>query len=84
MDLKGKPIVKSLSPNAKIPIRERDVPVDLEVGFKEIKLMNLISEGGYGEVYLAKWKELTVAVKMLKNVNNKNAVRDFLTEIKAM
>jgi len=46
--------------------------------------MNLISEGGYGEVYLAKWKELTVAVKMLKNANNKNAVRDFLTEIKAM
>lgn len=44
-----------------------------------------ISEGGYGIIYKAKWRETVVAVKMFKiDANNENHIRDFLSECHAM
>lgn len=37
-----------------------------QVNRKEVKITNVIGKGQFGEVYLAKWKNVDVAVKMLK------------------
>lgn len=59
--------------------------MSLEIDFKELKLIKQISEGGYGMIYIGKWKELTVAVKILKKeAINDYSIRDFLTECKVM
>ena len=36
---------------------------NLEIDFNELKLESQISEGGYGIIYKAKWRESVVAVK---------------------
>ena len=44
-----------------------------------------ISEGGYGIIYKAKWRESIVALKMFKIEGmNENHIRDFLSECHAM
>lgn len=59
--------------------------MNLEIEFKDIKLTKQISEGGYGLIYIGKWKELIVAVKVLKKeAINDYSIRDFLTECKVM
>jgi serine/threonine protein kinase len=59
--------------------------VTLEIKFNEIQLGQLIGEGGYGKIYQGRWREMTVAVKMLKpSAINDTVVRDFLSECKAM
>ena len=59
--------------------------MSLEIDFKDLKLIKQISEGGYGIIYIGKWKELTVAVKVLKKeAINDYSIRDFLTECKVM
>jgi len=38
----------------------------LEIPYSELKFEKQIGEGGYGKIYLGRWRELTVAIKMLK------------------
>jgi len=56
----------------------------LDINFNEIILEAKISEGGYGIIHRAKWRETIVAVKKFKMVNDENTVRDFLSECHAM
>lgn len=56
----------------------------LDIDFNELTLEAKISEGGYGIIHLAKWRETTVAVKKFKNVNDENAAKEFLSECNAM
>ena len=44
----------------------------------------MISEGGYGIIYKAKWRESIVAVKKFKIENGDVGIRDFLSECHAM
>jgi len=56
----------------------------LDIDYNELILEAKISEGGYGIIHLAKWRETTVAVKKFKNVNDENAAKEFLSECNAM
>lgn len=50
-----------------------------EIDFKELVLEKQISEGGYGLIFRGKWRESTVAIKMLKSENMKEEnIADFL------
>lgn len=40
-------------------------PVFLQVDYKDLDVQDQIGEGSFGRVYLAKWRETTVAVKVL-------------------
>ncbi|KAL4441987.1 hypothetical protein ABPG74_003738 [Tetrahymena malaccensis] len=57
---------------------------NLDIDFNELTTEAKISEGGYGIIYKAKWRETTVAVKKFKMVHDENTVRDFLSECHAM
>ena len=41
----------------------------VQVNFEQMQIQKQIGEGSFGKVYLAKWKETTVAVKILTNPN---------------
>ena len=41
----------------------------VQVHMEEMHIQKQIGEGSFGKVYLAKWKETTVAVKILTNPN---------------
>ena len=56
-----------------------------EIDFNEIKLDKQISEGAFGVVFRARFRETICAVKMLKTVQlNEFQRRDFISECKAM
>ena len=38
-----------------------------QVNFEQMQIQKQIGEGSFGKVYLAKWKETTVAVKILSS-----------------
>ena len=44
-----------------------------------MKIEGNISEGGYGVIYKAKWRETVVAVKKFKIETGDVGVRDFLS-----
>lgn len=51
-----------------------------EIDFKELKIVSKISEGAFGIIYKAKWREITVAVKTLKQEYMKEeTIKDFLS-----
>ncbi|KRX09626.1 Regulator of chromosome condensation 1/beta-lactamase-inhibitor protein II [Pseudocohnilembus persalinus] len=65
--------------------QHRSFKNQLEIDFQTIQLGSLISEGGYGKIYKAKWMESIVAVKMFKiDTSNENTLKDFLSECHAM
>jgi mitogen-activated protein kinase kinase kinase 9 len=67
------------------PIKYRIFNTSLDIDFSEITLEKQISEGGYGIIYKAKWRESIVALKMFKIEGmNENHIRDFLSECHAM
>jgi mitogen-activated protein kinase kinase kinase 9 len=67
------------------PIKHRIFNTSLDIDFAEITLEKQISEGGYGIIYKAKWRESVVALKMFKIEGmNENHIRDFLSECHAM
>ncbi|KAH3744497.1 tyrosine protein kinase [Pelomyxa schiedti] len=50
----------------------------------DLMLGNQIGEGAYGIVYLGKWREQEVAIKVVKNQEGKNATTEFYTEVQMM
>ena len=52
----------------------------LQVSFEQMQIQKQIGEGSFGKVYLAKWKETTVAVKILTNPNG-SSDDDFPTRL---
>lgn len=51
-----------------------------EIDLKEIKILSKISEGAFGIIYKAKWREITVAIKTLKQEYMKDdTIKDFLS-----
>ncbi len=57
----------------------RNFTPQFEIDFNELTLEQKISEGGYGIIYRGRWKETTVAIKMLKIEGaSESHVRDFL------
>lgn len=64
--------------------KHRTFNSNLEIEWKELQLEKNISEGGYGVIYRAKWRESTVAVKKFKIESGDVGVRDFLSECHAM
>ena len=66
-------------------IKHRIFNTNLEIDFNEIQLEKQISEGGYGIIWRAKWRETVVAVKIFKIEGlNEGTLRDFLSECHAM
>ena len=49
-----------------------------------MQIESQISEGGYGVIYRARWREITVVVKKFKIENGDVSLRDFLSECNAM
>ena len=56
--------------NAKFEIsgitHHRKFEANTEIGWKELQIESQISEGGYGIIYRAKWREIQVVVKKFK------------------
>lgn len=53
-----------------------------EIDLKEIKIKSKLSEGAFGIIYKAKWREITVAVKTLKQEYMKDdTIKDFLSKL---
>lgn len=53
-----------------------------EIDLKEIKIKSKLSEGAFGIIYKAKWREITVAVKTLKQEYMKDdTIKDFLSRL---
>ena len=59
--------------------KHRTFDTNLEINWNELHIEKLISEGGYGLIYKAKWRETTVAVKKFKIENGDAGIRDFLS-----
>ncbi|CAD8177067.1 unnamed protein product [Paramecium pentaurelia] len=77
--------ISALEISPERPIKHRIFQSSLDIDFNDIMLEKQISEGGYGVIYRAKWRETTVAVKMFKiDGMNENHIRDFLSECHAM
>lgn len=81
---------KSVDPNEEIMKKfkselkiNRTLRPSFEIDFKELKIVSKISEGAFGIIYKAKWREITVAVKTLKQEYMKEeTIKDFLSKIK--
>ncbi|CAD8210835.1 unnamed protein product [Paramecium pentaurelia] len=77
--------ISALEISPERPIKHRIFQSSLDIDFNDIMLEKQISEGGYGVIYRAKWRETIVAVKMFKiDGMNENHIRDFLSECHAM
>lgn len=91
MDKEGAeaPTRKSTDPNEDIMNKfkselklSRTLRPVFEIDLKEIKIMTKISEGAFGIIYKAKWREITVAIKTLKQEYMKDdTIKDFLSEL---
>lgn len=56
-----------------------------EIDFNELKMEKQISEGGFGMIYRARWRETTVAVKVLKpDLMREETIKDFLSRFLAL
>ena len=52
----------------------------MQVNFEQMQIQRQIGEGSFGKVYLAKWKETTVAVKILSSATG-SSEDDFPTRL---
>lgn len=60
---------------------DRTVRPCFEIDFNELKMEKQISEGGFGMIYRARWRETTVAVKVLKpDLMREETIKDFLSK----
>lgn len=52
-----------------------------EIDYNELKIEGRISEGGFGIIYKARWRETVVAVKELKpDLMREETIKDFLSK----
>ena len=52
-----------------------------EIDFSELIMEKQIGEGGFGLIYRARWRETTVAVKVLKpDLMREETIKDFLSK----
>ncbi|KAL4506717.1 hypothetical protein ABPG72_000288 [Tetrahymena utriculariae] len=66
-------------------VKSRTFQSNLEVKFQDLEIQNKITEGGYGIIYKAKWREIVVAVKKFKiDYNNQQQIVEFVNECNAM
>lgn len=64
---------------------DKTVKQQFEIDYNEIVFEKKISEGGFGIIWKAKWRETTVAVKTLRQeLMKEETIKDFLYECKAM
>lgn len=60
----------------------RTVSNNYEIDFSELRQLKKISEGAFGNIYKANWRETVVAVKMIKKEYlNSEVVKDFLSKL---
>jgi serine/threonine protein kinase len=55
-----------------------------QIGNEEITRLERIGVGGYGEVYRARYRDMTVAMKVLRVPEDDSMMREFEREIKFM
>lgn len=61
---------------------DRTLKPHCEIDFKELNLISQISEGGFGLIFKAKWRDSIVAVKVMKQeLMKKELIKDFLSKI---
>lgn len=61
---------------------DRTLKPHCEIDFKELDLISQISEGGFGLIFKAKWRDSIVAVKVMKQeLMKKELIKDFLSKI---
>ncbi|KAL4459784.1 hypothetical protein ABPG74_003310 [Tetrahymena malaccensis] len=66
-------------------VKSRTFQPNLEIKFQDLEIQNKITEGGYGIIYKAKWREIVVAVKKFKiDYNNEQQIVEFVNECNAM
>ncbi|EAR90768.2 tyrosine kinase domain protein (macronuclear) [Tetrahymena thermophila SB210] len=66
-------------------VKSRTFQSNLEIKFSDLEIQNKITEGGYGIIYKAKWREIVVAVKKFKiDYNNQQQIVEFVNECNAM
>lgn len=64
---------------------DRTLKPDFEIDFNELAIERRIGEGGFGIIYKARWRESTIAVKVLKpDLMREETIKDFLNECYAM
>ena len=64
---------------------DRTLKPHCEIDFKELLLGDKISEGGFGLIHKAKWRDTLVAVKIMKQeLMKKELIKDFLSKINQM
>ena len=60
---------------------DRTLKPHCEIDFSELEIESQISEGGFGLIFKAKWRESTVAVKVMKQeLMKKELIKDFLSK----
>ena len=60
---------------------DRTLKPHCEIDFKELELETQISEGGFGLIFKAKWRDSIVAVKVMKQeLMKKELIKDFLSK----
>jgi len=61
---------------------DRTLKPHCEIDFAELDLISQISEGGFGLIFKAKWRDSIVAVKVMKQeLMKKELIKDFLSKI---
>ena len=60
---------------------DRTLKPHCEIDFAELELISQISEGGFGLIFKAKWRDSIVAVKVMKQeLMKKELIKDFLSK----
>lgn len=64
---------------------DRTLKPHCEIDFEELELLSQISEGGFGLIFKAKWRNSVVAVKLMKQeLMKKELIKDFLSKTDQM
>ena len=65
--------------------RNRTLKPCFEVAYDELKFEKEIAQGAFGQIFRGKWRETTVAIKLLKKkLMKEETIKDFLNECYAM
>ena len=65
--------------------RTRTLRPCFEINYEELKFEKEIAQGAFGQIFRGKWRETTVAIKLLKkNLMKEETIKDFLNECYAM